>query len=554
MALAAPGRQLPVPGGALRAQGLHSLRSLWLPASRAAGSAELPALASACTPRSGRLLAAAISASLGILAAKRRRKRVSTLRRIAVEGITMPAALNDTSLMLGSVLGLDVERPLQVLTTLAGAILCHEAGHYLCASSVGLPAVEFSIGFGPQLWSSSEPETDPEPAEPDESIEFKDAEDDQIRLARVGGKIDVLANEKLMWSGSPTLSDDGTLECGGSGTCQVPSETRDEVRRMLDTASEALLAAAGSEGTEFSLRLLPIGGYVRFNELKCVKLKDGTFASQLDALSTPAQLWVYAGGVLANMVTAWTSLFAGALTSGIPENKPLPGIRVESVGEDAFLRTGLNAKDVLLRIGELDLHAPGQSVKATVEYIKSLPDAPVSLQLERAGRELLLNVQPLTDPQTGLRKLGVMINSNTERVMVKGNDATEAAGLASATIQRLLTEQIEALQGLVSFSGSSAEIVGPVGMLKQGSDLTADQGLVGLGMFFISVNLNLALLNALPVPALDGGKAAFAIAGELLGKPVDEKKKQDVEYVFILLTVVALFCLSVKDIGKLFKL
>ncbi|CAE8659352.1 unnamed protein product, partial [Polarella glacialis] len=222
------------------------------------------------------------------------------------------------------------------------------------------------------------------------------------------------------------------------------------------------------------------------------------------------------------------------------------------VGQEAVVRTGLRANDVLLRIGSLDLGAPGQEVGTTVDFIHTLPArTPVELLVDRAGQQIRLDALTITDVDSGLQRLGVMINSNSQKVIVKADGFPEASAVALDAVLRLAGEQVKALQGV--FTGSSAgEVVGPIGMIRQGEDLADAQGLLGLGMFFVSVNLNLAVLNALPIPALDGGKAAFVLIEQVLGRRLDEGKKQDVELAFVLLVIFGLVSLTAKDISKLF--
>eukprot|EP00438_Fugacium_kawagutii_P010113 Skav203904 [mRNA] locus=scaffold1649:306602:313891:- [translate_table: standard] len=170
-----------------------------------------------------------------------------------------------TSLQLAAALPPLPDQPLEVLSALTLAIICHEGGHFLCLRSIGLPAEEFAIGFGPQA----------------------------------GAIFDAVVN------------------------------------------------FGRKDGTEFVLRAFPIGGYAA-----------RTDATEFDARSAPERLWVLAGGVLANVAVAWSSLVVGVLNFGVPTTDPLPGIRIEAadqssgaVDEAAFTRTGLQAKDVLLQIG-----------------------------------------------------------------------------------------------------------------------------------------------------------------------------------------------------------
>ncbi|CAL1167480.1 unnamed protein product [Cladocopium goreaui] len=232
------------------------------------------------------------------------------------EGVVRLAAQNlpdGSAIQLAAALPALPDQPLEVLSALALAIICHEGGHFLCLRSIGLPAEEFAIGFGPEV----------------------------INFGR-------------------------------------------------------------KDGTEFVVRALPIGGYVRFQDEKTVKLEDGNMVTEFDARSAPERLWVLAGGVLANVAVAWSSLVLGVLNFGVPTRDPLPGIRIEAVDEAAFTRTGLKAKDVLLKIGSLDLNFIGADVRSTVDYISKLPQGrAVEMVVDRAGEQLQLNGTTVTDPNTG---------------------------------------------------------------------------------------------------------------------------------------------------------
>ncbi|CAE7441051.1 ARASP [Symbiodinium sp. CCMP2456] len=292
---------------------------------------------------------------------------------------------------------------------------------------------------------------------------------------------------------------------------------------------------------------------VRFEDAKTVKLEDGRMVTEFDARSTAERIWVLAGGVLANVAVAWSSLLAGALVAGVPTKDLLPGIRISAVDDEAFARTGLKAADVLLRIGGLDLNFSGAEVRQTVAFINQLPAGrPVEMLVQRGTEEVLLTANTITDPNTGLQRLGVMIETNSQRVLAKAEGFSEAAGVATDVLTKLLDEQVKALEGLFTGMGPG-EMVGPVGIVKQGEDLMAAEGLLGIFIFFVTVNLNLAFINALPLPALDGGKALFVLAEQVSGQRLDENKKQDVELAFLLLVVLGLGSVTIKDVGHLFE-
>lgn len=387
-----------------------------------------------------------------------RQEREGRVVRLAAQNLP-----DGSAIQLAASLPALPDQPLEVLSALALAIICHEGGHFLCLRSIGLPAEEFAIGFGPEV----------------------------INFGR-------------------------------------------------------------KDGTEFVVRALPIGGYVRFQDEKTVKLEDGSMVTEFDARSAPERLWVLAGGVLANVAVAWSSLVLGVLNFGVPTRDPLPGIRIEAVDEAAFTRTGLKAKDVLLKIGSMDLNFVGADVRSTVDYISKLPQGrAVEMVVDRAGEQLQLNGTTVTDPSTGLQRLGVMIDANSVKIIAKATSFGDAAGVATDVFIRLVDDQFKSLQGVLTGVGS-AEILGPVGIVQQGEELVQSEGLLGIFIFFVTINLNLAFINALPLPALDGGKALFVFAEQVLGRRLDEGKKQDIELAFVLLVLLGLASLTVKDVSRLF--
>jgi len=119
----------------------------------------------------------------------------------------------------------------------------------------------------------------------------------------------------------------------------------------------------------------------------------------------------------------------------------------------------------------------------------------------------------------------------------------------------MLKEIFVAFGGLISnlFSGESvgAEFAGPIGIANI-TGQAARLGFVYLLQFTALLSLNLAVINILPFPALDGGRILFLFVEKLKGKPV----RRDVEAIahnigFILLIALVIF-VTYKDIIKLF--
>ena len=100
----------------------------------------------------------------------------------------------------------------------------------------------------------------------------------------------------------------------------------------------------------------------------------------------------------------------------------------------------------------------------------------------RGGSELRLQGATVTDTN-GLQRLGVMIDANSEKLLAKAASLDEASRVATEVFVRLVSEQVKALQGIVTGVGS-AEILGPVGIVQQGEEMVQSEGLLGIFLFF----------------------------------------------------------------------
>jgi regulator of sigma E protease len=81
------------------------------------------------------------------------------------------------------------------------------------------------------------------------------------------------------------------------------------------------------------------------------------------------------------------------------------------------------------------------------------------------------------------------------------------------------------IKNLVTGHGVGAGVSGPVGVAKLTGQV-ARMGFIYLLQFTALLSLNLAVLNILPIPALDGGRLLFVIIGKILGRPVTPKIEQ----------------------------
>lgn len=286
--------------------------------------------------------------------------------------------------------------------------------------------------------------------------------------------------------------------------------------------------------TEYTFNALPIGGFVRIYgenaEDAARDASNGADASRsFTAKSKVAQAIVLVAGVTMNVLFAWL-LIAAALMIGVPtavdEATAGPEARlfVQSVLPDgpasqAGIPTGAIITEVSVS-GEVVRAATPSSFRAITE---ASAGAPLLLTFERPdGSVETATVQPVTG----------IVSDDAERVAVGVGlalietvrepffNAFYEAGVRTIVLLKAITIGITTLivdtfQGQADFSA----VTGPVGIVGIVGD-AAEFGLTSLILLTAMISLNLAVINLLPFPALDGGRLVFVAVEAITRRPI----------------------------------
>ncbi|XP_052146521.1 membrane metalloprotease ARASP, chloroplastic-like [Oryza glaberrima] len=265
---------------------------------------------------------------------------------------------------------------------------------------------------------------------------------------------------------------------------------------------------------EYALRAIPLGGYVGFPDDD----PDSGFPPDdpdlLRNRPVPDRLLVVSAGVAANLLFAFLIVYAQALTVGVPVQAQLPGVLVpEVIPGSAAARAGLLPGDVILSVPGL---APDPSVPVLVDLIKASPNKDVSVIVSRTGpgpgdrRSIDLTVVPDTSVD-GTGRIGVQLSPYFRVTRVHPNNLAEATVLALREFTALSATVLDGLrQTFLNFSQTAEKVSGPVAIIAVGAEV-ARSSAEGLFQFAAVINLNLAAINLLPLPALDGGTLALIL-------------------------------------------
>jgi regulator of sigma E protease len=181
---------------------------------------------------------------------------------------------------------------------------------------------------------------------------------------------------------------------------------------------------------------------------------------------------------------------------------------------------------------------------------ESLPDTEVKLTWTREGK--VMTGQMLPVPSTTFFDESRGLQLYAQKKIHKAGNATEALLLGFRETRDRLGEVVRIIGALFSRKIPASNLSGPIGIIQAAGSF-ASEGVPKMLMFLTLLSANLAVLNFLPIPALDGGHMMFLTAEWIRGKPVDEKLQ-------IRLTIAGVLCLlslmvfaTAMDLGRWFS-
>jgi len=273
-----------------------------------------------------------------------------------------------------------------------------------------------------------------------------------------------------------------------------------------------ILSLGRRGGTEFTLNLLPIGGFARMRG-EDQDMGPGSFWSA----SVRARTAVLLAGPLMNIVTA-----LAVLTLTYAVIIPGGGLWVVDVAPDfPAAQVGIRAGDVITALN-------GNPVNSRQDFVASIrahADEAITLTVRRGGDLVPIVVRPQVDPVDGVPRIGVLL---TYRVPWWQAPITAVRELGRFTWS-MLTLPSELLRGQVS--PGEARPLGPVGIGRVFVEVVSEQPSVTVRLFTILrltgiISFALGLTNLLPIPALDGGRLMFVVLEVLRrGKRISSSKE-----------------------------
>lgn len=301
-----------------------------------------------------------------------------------------------------------------------------------------------------------------------------------------------------------------------------------------------LLKIPGKE-TEYSLRLLPIGGYVRF-------LGEDEASTDPRAFNN-ASVWkrmaVIVSGPLMNFVLAILLLSIAYLSFGIYD-ADLPIIEDVISGYPAE-QAGMLPGDRITAVGDVDVSKleDSKAVQEIRSFINENGPDPFQITIERDGQAKHFDVVPSYDEENNRYQLGFYF-----KIRTRTPGFLEAIGMSFRQTFQIIGMMVTVLKDLI-FSGKGVgDVMGPVGIVGE-IGRAAQAGIQQLLNLGIVITVNLGIMNLIPFPALDGGRLTLLIVEGLRGKPIDRNKEGYFHLIGFVLLMILMVIVTYKDILKI---
>lgn len=384
---------------------------------------------------------------------------------------------------------------LAAIVLLGVVIFIHELGHYLAARSIGVRVERFSVGYPPRLITFTS---------------IKDGWEFRLFFYKKNSE------GKLKWGPVKTIS------------INVPGRK--------------------GTNTEYCFAIVPFGGYVKvagiIDESMDAKLEYKPY--ELMSKSKLQQIWFMSAGVIMNTVLAFF-IFMGLYNyTGKPTVSNKPVINEILPGTPAS-NAGFKPGDQITSIEDKSINTWNELTKE----ISQRPNQEINLIYSRNGT--LNNVKLITssqiNPETGdtLGMMGVRPNIKYEPISI-----IESIQMSSVATARGFGLVILSIKMISSGQASVKDLGGPI-MIAQLAGETAKAGMIPFFSLMALISCNLAFLNILPIPGLDGGHIFITIIEGIIRRPLSLKMRMGIQQVGMVLLLMLMVTVIINDVGRLFN-
>lgn len=314
------------------------------------------------------------------------------------------------------------------------------------------------------------------------------------------------------------------------------------------------------QGTIYSLNWLPIGGFVKLAG------EDDDHASGFTQKNSKNLFWarskkeraaILLAGVAMNFFLA-VGITAFLLTNGV--NEPSGSVHVErTLPNSPAERAGFVAGDIIIGLEKypkitLDMRPPLRPTTPLmlIEFVNANKGKEILISFERNGALMTAVVVPRTEVPAGEGPLGIAISDLEFRRYTWQQAPMKALEINLIRGRDMLVSLGVLFWRLITLQPLQADVAGPIGIAHV-TGQAVKFGVAAVLEFMGILSLNLAVLNVLPIPALDGGRLAFVFLEKILGRRIRPAFEKSTHQIGMIILFALILLISINDILRLVR-
>lgn len=279
--------------------------------------------------------------------------------------------------------------------------------------------------------------------------------------------------------------------------------------------------------TQYSLRAFPIGGYVKMEG------EDEESNDERGFNNKPgwAKAFVIISGSAMNYFLAVIILIAILFSTGFQSTTIQ-----ETVQGAPAMQAGILAGDTIIAVNGEETGTWNEIVTA----ISNTDGQNIAFKVDRNGTILSITSAVTKEEGTGRTIVGI--------IPTREKDALNSIKYGFFSTFDISYQMVAYLGKLVTGQGSVNDLVGPVGIVSVVGDY-AKMGFIYLAQLTALISLNLAIINMLPLPALDGGRLLFMVIEAVTRKKISDEIQGKIHFVGFMLLIFLMIVVTFKDVN-----
>ena len=418
-------------------------------------------------------------------------------------------------------------------------VVVHELGHFFTARAFGVKVLEFGVGYPPRAFGFHTGRT-------------LVLIDQDTRFVNLRGPADLRSGQFVRVSSAEDANGNlvaRVIEAPPSGAKRKGPQSLQELGKEEYLNHEGKVREVSGNSLVladmlYSVNYTPLGGFVRL-----AGESNPAVPRSLASKGTGTRAIVLAAGSAMNAlfpIVIFTILFM------IPQDVGIGRVTVEGISPNSPAAVaGVQPGDVITEAQGQKIENPGDLVR----LIQLNVGSEMEWVLDRAGQQVNVRLVPRVNPPEGEGAAGIQLPSPfiPERVETRSDPPWTAVGRAVASTWEMLVLLKQEVSGWIG-GERAPELSGPIGIAQITGEVTREAGLRGFLVLSILISINLAILNILPIPMLDGGRLVFvAIEWVRRGKRVPPEKEGLVHLIGFVVLIGIIILISANDINRLLQ-